>query len=878
MNIAADAILPVSLPTQLQSFIHKSRYARWLDAEQRREEWPETVDRYVDFFANRFPDLYPAARIKAAIQSLRAMPSMRALMTAGPALAKDEMAGFNCSFIAVDNVRAFDEILYVLMCGTGVGFSVERQNINNLPEVAESFHPSTTVITVKDSKIGWASAFREMVSLLYAGQIPQWDVSKVRPAGAKLKTFGGRASGPKPLVDLFKFSIALFKGAAGRKLNSVECHDLVCKIADIVVVGGVRRSALISLSNLSDDRMRVAKSGKWWETEPQRALANNSAAYTERPNMGIFLKEWQSLIESKSGERGIFNRVAAKRKAAESGRRNPDFDFGTNPCLHPDSMIETIDGRVRIADITEPTYVYTMLQDGTLGVRKASASWVSKRNAETVVVTVASGKQVRCTPDHKIYIEGRGWVEAANIRVGDRVVHLQRSRRGAAYSGVKLTSQGRRDFKMEHHLVWESQNGPVPEGFDIHHIDGDTYNNAIDNLECLSHEDHARLTAMEQANDHQVWGENGQFITHPNSRGGAKVVVPMPNELESNLHQYATVVRIEAGERTDVYDMTVDDTHNFIADFVVVHNCGEILLRSAGLCNLTEVVIRAGDTLEDLMEKVEVATIMGTFQSTLSKFRYVRSVWQKNQEDERLLGVSMTGIMDHHVLSEVSDIAVQWLRDLRAHAVAVNAEWAAKLGINPAAAITTVKPSGTVSQLVDSASGIHPRYSEFYVRTVRADKKDPLAQFMCAEGFPVEDCVMKGETTDVFSFPVQGPASGVYRNDMTAVEQLDHYLMFAKNWTEHSVSITVYVRDHEWLAVGDWVYRHFDEACGISFLPHSDHTYQQAPYQECSKEEYDALAAKMPDFNWAGLQNFEKEDRTENVQTLACQSGACELV
>ena len=637
MNIAADAILPVSLPTQLQSFIHKSRYARWLDAEQRREEWPETVDRYVDFFANRFPDLYPAARIKAAIQSLRAMPSMRALMTAGPALAKDEMAGYNCSYIAVDNVRAFDEILYVLMCGTGVGFSVERQSINELPVIAEEFHESTTLITVKDSKIGWASAFRELISLLYAGQIPTWDVSKVRPSGAKLKTFGGRASGPEPLVDLFNFAVKLFKRAKGRRLTSVECHDLVCKIADIVVVGGVRRSALISLSNLSDDRMRTAKSGKWWEGFAHRALANNSAAYTERPDMEIFLKEWQALIESKSGERGIFNRVAAKKKAAESGRRNPDFDFGTNPCA-------------------------------------------------------------------------------------------------------------------------------------------------------------------------------------------------------------------------------------------------EIILRSAGLCNLTEVVIREEDTFETLRDKVEVATIMGTFQSTLSKFRYVRSVWQKNQEEERLLGVSMTGIMDHPVLSKVSDTAAQWLRDLRAHAVAVNAEWAAKLGINPAAAITTVKPSGTVSQLVDSASGIHPRYSEHYIRTVRADKKDPLAQFMRAEGFPVEDCVLKGETTDVFSFPVQGPASGVYRNDMTAVEQLDHYLMFAKNWTEHSVSITVYVRDHEWLAVGDWVYRHFDEACGISFLPHSDHTYQQAPYQECSKAEYEGLASKLPDFNWAGLQNFEKEDHTENVQTLACSSGSCELV
>lgn len=628
--------LPTALPTPLQSFIHKSRYARWLESEQRREEWPETVDRYVSFFASRFPDLYPSERVKEAIQSLRAMPSMRALMTAGPALAKDEMAGFNCSYIAVDNVRAFDEILYVLMCGTGVGFSVERQSINELPVVAEEFHESTTLITVKDSKIGWASAFRELISLLYAGQIPTWDVSKVRPAGAKLKTFGGRASGPEPLVDLFNFAVKLFKRAKGRRLTSVECHDLVCKIADIVVVGGVRRSALISLSNLSDDRMRTAKSGKWWEGFAHRALANNSAAYTERPDMEIFLKEWQSLIESKSGERGIFNRVAAKKKVAEFGRRNPDFDFGTNPC-------------------------------------------------------------------------------------------------------------------------------------------------------------------------------------------------------------------------------------------------GEIILRSAGLCNLTEVVIRSGDTLEDLKAKVEVATIMGTFQSTLSNFRYVRSVWKKNQEEERLLGVSMTGIMDHEVLSKASDTAVEWLKALREHAVAVNAEWAAKLGINPAAAITTVKPSGTVSQLVDSASGIHPRYARHYIRTVRADKKDPLAQFMRSEGFPVEDCVLKGATTDVFSFPVKGPEHGVYRNDMTAVEQLNHYLMFKQHWCEHNPSITVYVRDDEWLAVGDWVYRNFDDVGGVSFLPHSDHSYQQAPYQECSEEEYTAMVQKLPSFDWAGLQSFEKEDTTTNQQTLACTAGACEF-
>lgn len=626
-----------ALPTQLQQYIHLSRYARWLDKENRRETWEETVSRYTDFFAGRFPGLYPADRINESIRTLRTMPSMRALMTAGPALAKDEMAGFNCSYVAIDHVRAFDEILYILMCGTGVGFSVERQFINNLPTVSEDFHQSDTLITVRDSKIGWASAFRELIAMLYNGQIPKWDVSKVRPAGAKLKTFGGRASGPKPLVDLFNFAVDLFKKAAGRKLTSIECHDLVCKIADIVVVGGVRRSALISLSNLSDDRMRVAKSGRWWETEPQRALANNSAAYTERPDMEIFLKEWQSLIESKSGERGIFNRVAAKKKAAEFGRRDPNHEFGTNPC-------------------------------------------------------------------------------------------------------------------------------------------------------------------------------------------------------------------------------------------------GEIILRPSGLCNLTEVVIRAGDTLEDLMDKVEVATIMGTFQSTLTNYRYVRNVWKRNAEEERLLGVSMTGIMDHEVLSKPSEQAAQWLTQLREHAVKVNAEWAEKLGINPSVAITTVKPSGTVSQLVDSASGIHPRYSKYYVRRVRADKKDPLAQFMRAEGFPVEDCVMKPDTTDVFSFPVRGPEHAVFRNDMSAIQQLEHYLMFKRFWCEHNPSITVYVRDHEWLAVGDWVYNHFDDIGGVSFLPHTDHVYQQAPYTECSAEEYEALVAKMPTVEWSKLQEFEKEDSTTSTKELACTAGSCEII
>ena len=645
-------LMNTELPTPLQEYVHKSRYARWKETASRRETWPETARRYVDYFSSKFPH-YPTEEIYQSILSLRTMPSMRALMTAGPALERDPMAGYNCAFVAIDDVRVFDEILYVLMCGTGMGFSVERQFISNLPIVGvtvtvqngkpvvgcvESMKHIDHTIVVRDSKGGWAQAFRELLQHLYAGNIPKWDVSKVRGAGAKLKTFGGRASGPQPLVDLFKFAIATFTNAIGRKLTSVECHDLVCKVADIVVVGGVRRSALISLSNLSDDRMRGAKSGQWWVNDPQRALANNSAAYTERPDMERFMREWLSLIESKSGERGIFNRQAAVKKARESGRRDADRHFGTNPC----------------AEIT--------------------------------------------------------------LR---------------------------------------------PDG---------------------------------------------------------------------------------------------------------------------GVCNLSEVVIRYDDTLDDLREKVRIATIIGTYQALLTDFRYVRKIWQKNQEEERLLGVSLTGIMDHQVLSQTSQQATEWLKAMKEVAIETNAEWADKLGINRAAAITTVKPSGTVSQLVDSASGIHPRYSEYYIRTVRADKKDPLAQLMRQQGFPVEDCVMKSDTTDIFSFPVQGPSHAVFRNDRSALEQLEHYLMLQTHWTEHNVSITVYVKDHEWMGVGDWVYRHFDSIAGVSFLPHSEHTYQQAPYTECSKEEYEALLARMPSFDWEQLAVFERDDSTVNVKELACTAGVCEIL
>ena len=622
--------------TDYQRFIHASRYARWMPDESRRETWEETVNRYTSFFKNRFPDTFPDQEVNKAIHDLNVMPSMRCLMSAGAALERDEIAGYNCSFIAIDSPKAFDEVMYVLMCGTGVGFSVERQFTNNLPTIAEEFHETDTTIRVKDSRIGWASAYRELISLLYSGRVPKWDTSGIRPAGARLKTFGGRASGPKPLEDLFQFTVHTFKKAAGRKLNSLECHDIVCKVADIVIVGGVRRSALISLSNLTDDRMRNAKNGAWWESDVQRALANNSVAYTEKPDVGIFLKEWTTLYESKSGERGIFNRVAATKKASSNGRRDVEgFEYGTNPC-------------------------------------------------------------------------------------------------------------------------------------------------------------------------------------------------------------------------------------------------GEIILRSKGLCNLSEVVIRESDTLADLKEKVRIATIIGTFQSTLTNFRYLRSDWKRNQEEERLLGVSMTGIMDHPVLSKPTEETVQWLTELRQHAININKEWAERLGIPQSAAITTVKPSGTVSQLVGCSSGIHPAYSQYYIRTVRMDNKDPLTVFFKGAGVPNEPDVTKPSDITIFSFPQKGTESGVTRNETNAIEQLKLYSVYQKNWTEHNPSITVYYKDDEFLNIGAWIYNNFSDVSGVSLLPHSDHVYKQAPYQEITKEAYDAFVASFPVIDWGNLK--EEEDTTTGTQELSCTAGVCEVV
>jgi len=636
--------MDAELPTLMQQYIHLSRYARWIPEEGRRETWPETVARYFDFFDGHLKDKTKGkltkaerAKLEDAVLNLRVAPSMRCVMTAGPALARENIAGYNCSYVPIDSLRAFDEILYILMNGTGVGFSVEEKEISKLPLIEPEFHRSDTTIVVPDSKLGWAKSLRELVAMLYSGQIPKWDVTRLRPAGAPLKTFGGRASGPGPLHDLFKYFVATFAGARGRRLTSIECHDLVCKIAESIVVGGVRRSALISLSNLSDERMRHAKTGQWWNTENQRSLANNSAVYEEKPDIGMFMSEWLSLYKSKSGERGIFSRAACIKQVLRNGRREAEWSFGTNPC-------------------------------------------------------------------------------------------------------------------------------------------------------------------------------------------------------------------------------------------------SEIIMRPRQFCNLSEVVVRETDNMGDLEEKVRLATILGTMQATLTNFRYITAPWKANCEEERLLGVSLTGIEDNVITNGKKAGVEDRLVRLKRIAVETNIEWAKRLGINPATAITAVKPSGTVSQLVNCGSGIHSRHSEYYIRTLRADKKDPVSIMMVDQGFPVEDDVTQPDNTFVFSFPVRSPKNAIFRTQRSAIEQLEHWLVYQRHWCEHKPSCTISVKDHEWLDVGAWVYEHFDEMSGISFLPFDDHIYKQAPFQECTKEEHDELLTRMPKVSrWDQLHRYENTDQTVGSQELACASGSCEI-
>ena len=629
--------------TPYNTFIAKSRYSRFLDDKNRREHWDETVKRYFDFMENHLEKNkgYVLAKelrneLEQAVINLEVVPSMRAIMTAGPALERQHVAAFNCSYLPIDDVKSFDEAMYILLCGTGVGFSVEQKYVNKLPEVPEQLFSSQTTIVVSDSKEGWAKSLRQLVALLYSGEIPKFDLTKVRPHGARLKTFGGRASGPKPLEDLFKFTISKFKGAVGRRLSSLECHDILCKIGEVVVVGGVRRSAMISLSDLTDDRMAHAKAGNWWDAQGQRALANNSAVYTERPTMGQFMREWTSIYESHSGERGIFNRDASKKQAAKNGRRLDNDDFGTNPC-------------------------------------------------------------------------------------------------------------------------------------------------------------------------------------------------------------------------------------------------SEIILRPYQFCNLSSCIIRSTDTMDDVQRKIRLATIFGTFQASLTNFPYLRKVWQRNTEEEALLGVSMTGILDNPLLNNPDDLELpKRLETLRDIAVSTNAEFANAIGINQSVAVTAIKPEGTVSQLCSTASGIHPQHSQYYIRRVRADNKDPLTQFLIQSGFVSEPCVMKPDSTTVFSFPVKVNEGALLRENLSAIQHLKLWLLFQRHYCEHKPSVTISVPEEDWMEVGAWVWKHFDEITGVSFLPYDGGTYKQAPYEECTEEQYNRLKLLVPEnINWENFKEFD--DNVEGVQTLSCTAGGCEI-
>jgi len=943
---------------EYQQFIALSRYARWLPEENRRETWVETVSRYIDnvVLDNGGPvydsDIAPV--IQKAILNLEIMPSMRAVMTAGLALERDNTAGYNCAYLPVDDPKSFDEAMFILLCGTGVGFSVERQYVQKLPEVPDRLFESETVIAVKDSKEGWAKSYRQLLSLLWAGEVPKWDVSRVRPSGAKLKTFGGRASGPDPLVDLFRFTIAKFKGATGRKLSSVECHDIMCKIGEVVVVGGVRRSAMISLSNLSDDRMRHAKSGQWWATDPQRALANNSVCYTEKPDAETFMREWLALVESKSGERGIFNRQAAKKQAAANGRRNSGFEFGCNPCcVSGETVILTDLGYIPIQEaVGKDVRIWN-------GENWADVKPYEAGESDLVRVTLTDGSYLDCTWNHRWVVDGDFKVTKV-LSIGDALdkfdmpvvnsgddpvidAYSQGFYSGDGNKGYtrsfvyepkypcidRLIGKVYQDNANQNRRVWN--HGPMLDkayvpveaslpyrlnwlagildsdgvvtrdkngsGFQIASID----HGFLDNLRLM-------LTTM-GVRAKVVHAADSGYKSLPDGKGGSKdyfcqesrrILIGNTdayrliqlglklNRLDHNgkapqrdarrFVRVASIVPLDRFEMT--YCFTEPKTSRGTFNGIVTGN-SEILLRPYQFCNLTEVVCRADDTMDTLKEKVRLATILGTIQSTFTHFPYLRKIWKDNTEEERLLGVSLTGILDCPVTNGYNNPMrlPEFLDVLRQTAIDTNKEWAEKLGIPQSAAITCVKPSGTVSQLVDSASGIHARHSEYYIRTVRGDNKDPLTQFMIAQGIPNEPCAMKPGTTTVFSFPQKAPDGAITRNDMTAIEQLEFWLTYQRHWCEHKPSVTVTVRDEEWLDVGAWVYRHFDEVSGISFLPHSDHSYKQAPYQECTKGEYDAAVSVMPtNIDWSRLAEFEKDDTTKGAQTLACSSGVCELV
>ena len=1024
-----------------RGFIAKSKYNRWLEEEGRRETWVESVNRYVDWMVD-----YQKKRgvetpkdlvedIRHAITYQHVMPSMRALMTAGPALEKNHIASFNCAFTAVDSVRAFDEALIILMHSTGLGYSVENKYINKLPEVAESFHKTTTVVKVEDSKEGWAKALKEWLALLWSGQIPTYDVSKVRPKGARLKTFGGQASGPQPLVDLFEFTKDLLINSSGRRITNLEAHDIMCKIAEVVVVGSVRRSALISLSDLGSRDLAEAKSGAWWVHNPQRAMANNSAVYTKRPNMETFFREWKTLYDSKSGERGIFNLDAIRKHVDKAGRRDSSLLAGVNPCLTGDSMLMTDTGWVSFYDaylLEDPQNImvdgrvsYSPSSDGkehpenwkvNLAVKhaptvmKASKVFLTQKDADIVKVTTSSGFEVRLTPDHLVATK-KGMKEAGQLTPEDKILitrgaypsqeaslpstreeedgflmgliagdgtfsvgkiteiaHIDLwnedreiatmllewiTRRFSEYRDV-YKSGGNRPFtpfsvtenaeraklrisssflaaylrgeygfsKASKHVVppllvanaTSAQARQYVSGLAFADGTVNKYNKVgsssiriaqsnrgmLQDVQriALSNGMFAALYSRRPAGSMTVGGssfatkENFELIFMASAYEFTKYIGFGPSRKQALAESmftkpsrkqasYTTVVSVDADGIEDVYCLKEDERRILSANGITMRRCGEINLRDKEFCNLTEVILAGTDTKNEILEKIRIATILGTWQASLTDFKYLRKKWADNVREEALLGVSMTGIFGNQLMNghEGLESLAQLLDEAREFSVVVNKEEAARIGINQAAAISCTKPSGSVSQLTGTSSGIHPWYAHKYARRVRGNNHDPLVRLMKDAGVPNEPELNKPLDTTVFTFPLQAPEGSVVGDDITAIEHLELWRTYRNHWTEHNPSVTITVREDEWLEVGAYVYKHFDEMSGVSFLPDAgNHTYQQAPFEKLDDEAFQALVDSSVPIPWDKLGIYELEDATTGTQELACVAGACEVV
>jgi len=625
----------------LSEFVYYRSYAKWIEEEGRRETWIETIDRYMDFMKGKLGKMLKESEyeeVREAILKQEAMPSMRLLQFAGPAAEKTNVCAYNCSFVAPSRFEDFGEIIYISMCGTGVGFSVESKNIQSLPQIKNQTGKKLPTFVVPDTKEGWADAFVLGMKTWFSGSDIDFDFSLLRPAGARLKIMGGKSSGPKPLIDLLGFTRERILRRQGRHLRNIDAHDIICKIGECVVSGGVRRSALISLSDLDDQDMRDAKNGQFWINEGQRMLSNNSAVYNVKPTETEFLKEWISLMESGSGERGIFNR---------------------------ESLYKTL----------------------------------PKRRLE----------------------------KSANFI--------------------------------------------------------------------------------------------GEMGTNP---------------------------------------------------------CGEIILRSRQFCNLSEVVARAEDTEEDLLRKIRVATILGTYQSTLTKFGYLSKEWKENCEEERLLGVSVTGQWDSKLSRDPKMLA-----KLRLEAIRVNKIYAKRFGISESTCITAVKPSGTVSQTVDCASGMHPRHAPYYIRRVRISATDSLFKMMKDQGVPYHPEVGQNHddaNTFVLEFPMKAPDDAICKDDISALDQLEHWKVVKVNYTEHNPSVTISVGENEWIQVAHWLYQNWDIVGGLSFLPRSNHVYQLAPYEAIDEKTYKELTSKMPDFDFSKIVTYELRDETEVKKELACVSGVCDIL